>query len=98
MDMYYQRVSEGPRREFFWYVENGLPQEWNKFTSAESYKFLWNELSDSLEKDYHKNKVDWSSEKYENWQQQEFLQKVMQISAQNCDKSEEVFFEFVDQL
>lgn len=126
MDMYYQRVSEGNRREFFAYVENGFPQEWNKFTSVESYKFLWNELSDSLEKDYHKNKVDWSPEKYESWQeyfyelvcefseehlaqlakathmtmwqQQEFLQKVMQVSEQNCDKSEEVFFELVDQL
>jgi hypothetical protein len=126
MDMYYQRVSEGTRREFFLYVENGLPQEWNKFTSVESYKFLWNELSDSLEKDYHKNKVEWAEEKYENWQeyfyelvcnfseehlvqlakathmikwrQQEFLQRVMHVSEQNCDKSEEVFFELVDQL
>lgn len=81
MDMYYQRVGEGTRREFFLYVENGLPQEWNKFTSVESYKFLWNELSDSLEKDYHKNKVEWAEEKYENWQ--EYFYELV------CDFSEE---------
>ena len=126
MAMYYQGVSDGSRREFFRYVEKGFPQVWEGYTPAESYRELWNALSDGLEEDYHKNKVKWESEKYENWQeyfyelvcdfseehlaqlakatqmprwyQQAFLRKVMHWSKQNCNKSEEVFFELVDQL